>query len=169
MNTRWIIVSLSALLLGTSACGQRDNTLTDTQRAAIAGQVMKAGRAFEAAAERMDPDLFTKFALDSPDFRFLAPDGKAYTYAQSQTLWHGFVNAFASQSNPLHDTRVIVLSRDTALFSWQGGARVTGKDGTVYASTPMGGTDVFRKIGTDWKVIYIQESGPPPTPVTASR
>jgi hypothetical protein len=49
------------------------------------------------------------------------------------------------------------------------GARVTGKDGTVYASTLMGGTDVFRKIGTDWKVIYIQESGPPPIPVAASR
>ncbi len=117
--------------------------------------------AMKAATERMDPDLFTTYCVDSPDFLFVSPFGNAYNYAQSQTMWKGLVTSFRSQTNTLAKTRVIVLSPDEALFFWQGTVSGTTRDGHVFTTVPYSGTNLFRRVGGTWKVVYIQESGLP--------
>ena len=161
MNARWIGPALLALLASTTACSHKDDPPTAAQRSAITREVMQTALAMKAATERMDPDMFTKYCVDSPDFLFVLPYGDAFDYAQSQKLWSGLVYSFASQTDTLVKTRVVVLSRDTALFYWQGRVRATTKSGKVFDVSPYSGTNVFRKIGNTWKVVYIQESGSP--------
>ncbi|MGB8634875.1 MAG: nuclear transport factor 2 family protein [Rhodanobacteraceae bacterium] len=153
-------------VLALSACSREPGKLTDAQRTAIADEVSQAGNAFEAAAEQLEPDLFKSYVHNSPKFVFLTPDGQSLGYDQAVKLWSQFISAFASQNNTMRHTRVIVLSRDTAIYSWEGAVHLTTKDGTILKAAPFSGTDVFRKVGTSWKIIYIHESGPPPSPVT---
>lgn len=161
MKARWIVPAMLILSAGTTACSHKADPISDAERSAISKEVMKTALAMKDATERMDPDLFTKYCLDSPDFQFVLPYGDAFNYDQSQKLWTGLVNTFVSQTDTLVKTKIIVLSRDTAIFYWLGNVRATGKDGNVFAVGPYSGTDVFRKVGKDWKVVYIHESGPP--------
>lgn len=165
MYPRLIIPAMLVTVLLIAGCSQNNTALSDADQAAITQQVLKAGRAFEAAAVRLDPNLITDYCADTPDFVFLASDGTGYNYAELKNLWAGFISAFSSQTNPLRTVKVIVLSRDTALFSWQGGGQLTQKDGVVLNNNPISGTDLFKKINGQWKVIYIHESGNPPAPV----
>ncbi|MGA7297098.1 MAG: nuclear transport factor 2 family protein [Rhodanobacteraceae bacterium] len=154
---------LAALAL--SACSREPDALTTTERTAIADEVSQAGEDFETAAERLDPDLLKSYVYKSPEFAFLTPDGQYLDYSEASQLWSQFVSGFASQSNSMRHSHVTVLSRDTAIYSWEGAVQLTTKDGTLLRSAPFSGTDVFRKVGDTWKIIYIHESGPPPAPV----
>ncbi len=162
MNTRWIVPAALVMLVGTTACSRGDDPPTKAERVAITRQVMKTAMAMKTATEHMDPDLFTKFCVNSPDFLYVSPYGEAFNFAQSQKFWSGLVYTFKSQTDHLTKSRVIVLSRRTALFYWEGHVSGTAKNGDVFTTGPYSGTDVFRKIGNTWKVVYIQESGPPP-------
>lgn len=124
--------------------------------------------AFLAAAERLDAAGTMGFCLDSPDFRFLLPDGRAMGYAESKKAMGEVFSAFAAQKIPTRQLDTYVLGPDLALCAWGGGDDLIQKDGTVLRSDPFAGTYLFKKVSGVWKIIYCHESGNPFAPVKAA-
>jgi hypothetical protein len=118
-------------------------------------------RAFLAAAERLDVEATMAFCQDSPQFRFLLPDGRCVGYGEVKTLFKEAFAGFASQKLPTRELRTQVLAPDAVLCSWIGGDDLVRADGSILRSDPYAGTYLFQKLNGVWKLTYCHESGLP--------
>jgi hypothetical protein len=117
------------------------------------------------ACEKMDPAIMTKYCLEGPDFAFVMPDGKVYSFAEFSRMWAEMIPQIPAQKINLRTEKVIVLAPDAALYFWQGGNDMIQKDGVVMRTDPYCGTYLLRKVGREWKAAYFHESSLPMAPV----
>lgn len=174
MSRKAVAVGASALLVvlavswGSGPVGAqtaKGNAATgvpmDTTEAAVTHEVLKAVKEAFAAGATASRDM-SRFVWDSPDFAFLTPDGRVYSYAEFMRFWEGFVSQLSAQRMTIRTERVVVLGPDQALYVWQGADELVRKDGAVLRLDPYCGTYLYRKINGEWRMAHGHESGLPP-------
>ena len=101
--------------------------------------------------------IFRPFSKD-PDFYMIAADGKSYSYQEFYNNNKSYFDNLSAFRITTIKKDITVLSSDYVLVSWIYSVVATGKEGWQDIMDSAGATFLFKKVGSDWKVVKYQES-----------
>ena len=90
-------------------------------------------------------------------------DSSLMDYQVSKKGWMDFATSAATAKWTVVRLEFIVLTKDLVISAWVGKMELLLKSGDKTTIDPLGYTDVFKKVGGQWKVIYEHASGIPVT------
>ncbi|MGA9056579.1 MAG: hypothetical protein WB763_08745 [Terriglobia bacterium] len=79
-------------------------------------------------------------------------------YPAYKKVWMNLNNVSSLKWTPVH-CEYIVLAKDLAISAWVGKTEMITKSGEKIIIDPQDYTDVYKKVGDKWKVIYEHTSG----------
>jgi ketosteroid isomerase-like protein len=89
----------------------------------------------------------------SPELVHVA-DGSQNDYQTYKNGWIAVNNSAASwKLVPIHE-EIMVLTKDLAITTWVGKMEYLAKSGDKTTTDPIAYTDVFKRMDSQWKVIY---------------
>jgi len=151
----FIILSVAFLV----SCSQQEHSeLTEKEKAGIATEIGSVVDHIREAASHADTTgLFEAFKLDD-QFLYIETSGAFYNEAQYRAMarkWYGMITAEIIEKG---SEKFVYLDHGTVLWSYSGALRLDFKSGEKNRFSPFGMTMLFRKFGTEWKIVFMQES-----------
>lgn len=150
-----MIAALLLFILG-GCTSQQSDQLTQQQKDQIKSEVKVVMDSLGAKSERLDPDGVQYY---SPEVVILR-NGSLIDYQQYKKLWMDLNNFAAGKWITVHN-EYIVLTKDLVISVWVGKIELLAKSGDKITMDPQTYTDVFKKVGGQWKVIYEHSSSIP--------
>ena len=138
------------------------NTLTSTEKDAIAQEIKKVIGDLIQGCETLDMELAFGMFHDSPDFIMIGTDGTQCDYETYLKNNLDYLGACSSFKLTTFSGKTRVLDHETAIYSWAYRAEATLKTGEKDIVEKAGASFVFRKINDEWKVVYYHEASVPP-------
>jgi len=112
--------------------------------------------------EALNMDKVFEIFWNSPDFRMISMDGSLCDYQTYLGDNIGYLSECSSFELTTFDERIDVLTSDIAIFSWIYQAVAVLRTGEKDVVDKAGASFIFRRIDSQWKVVYYQESTLPP-------
>lgn len=152
-------IIVAALLLFIVGCTpQQSDQLTQQQKDQIKSEVKAVCDSLWAKWTRLDGEATIQYFRDSPEFVAFNADGSRSEFqAFKQMTLDGASSAAAFKLAPAR-IDFYVLAKDAVIYSWFGKSEFAMKSGDKITYDPDAGTFVFKKVGGQWKIIYIHES-----------
>ncbi len=153
-------VFVAALLVSYFGCtSQQSEELTQQQKDQISHEVKAASDSLWARWCRLDAKGTMVYFSDSPEFVALNPDGSQLDFQSYQKMTYGVIDsASALTMTPAWET-ILVLSKDAAVYAFQGRSEIFLKSGQRMAFDPYAITLVMKKQARAWKVVQVHQSG----------
>jgi hypothetical protein len=143
-----------------AACQSLPPTETPGQPSAeVRTEVEAAANQFVAAMERLDADAALRTMAAIPEFRHLDNEGHVMDFETGKRAIHQWFSMASSQKANGKRRDIAVLSRDVALYVWQGTLSVALKDGSRLEAPSYSVSILFKRIDGAWKIVFWQESG----------
>jgi hypothetical protein len=158
MKANIFVAALLLLCLGCTS--QQSDRLTQQQKDQIKSEVKAVFDSVFAKGEMLDADGALQYY--SPEL--VAVDNSSLIdYPAYKKKWIDFNNSAATVKWTTVRWEFIVLTKDLVISAWVGKMVFLLKSGDKTTIDPQGYTDVCRKVGGHWKVIYEHASGIPVT------
>jgi hypothetical protein len=127
--------------------------------AEVRTEVEGAANQFVAAMERLDAEAALQTMAAVPEFRHLDNEGHVMDFDTGKRAMHQWFSmaSFQKANGKRHD--IAVLSRDVALYVWQGSLTVALKDGSRLEAPSYSVSILFKRLDGAWKIVFWQESG----------
>jgi ketosteroid isomerase-like protein len=154
-------IFVSALLLFFIGCTQQQSEqLTQQQKDQIKSEVKAAMDSMGAKWVALDAEGALQFY--SPNMVAVA-DTSLIDFQAYKMGWHYYTESTASIKVTTHKMDYIVLGKDVAFCAWIGKVERVLKSGDKVTTDPQVYTDIYKKVGSQWKIIYEHGSGVPVT------
>ena len=149
-------IFVAALLLFCLGCtSQQSDQLTQQQKDQITKEVKAVLDSIFARAERLDGEGALQYY--SPEV--VVNHSALIDYQAYKKGWIDFDSAAATVKWTTVRCEYIVLSKDLVISAWVGKMEFLLKSGDKTTINPQGYTDVYKRVGGQWKVIYEHASG----------
>jgi hypothetical protein len=155
------VLGLSVLLAGCAGSG--DGALAEDERAALADSVRQFANEMVETIDRHDVDGFIAYHLRSPDFAWASRGAITPLDAHDVSMNEYFPGVGKNVHFKLGDSRVHVLSRDSAVATSIIHSTDIGEDGEATSGHEVWSI-VVQCIDDEWKVVQAHESYPPRPP-----
>jgi ketosteroid isomerase-like protein len=153
------IIFVAALLILLIGCTpQQSDQLTQQQKDQIKGEAKAVMDSILARWLRLDAEGAVQ--CYSPDMVAVG-DSSIIDFQTYKKGWIDFNNSLASVKWTPIQWEFIVLSKDLAMSAGLGKVEMLMKSGDKMTTNPQVWTDVYRKFGNEWKIIYEHGSGTP--------
>ena len=156
MKRNIFVAALLVLFVGCTS--QQSDQLTQQQKGQIKSEVKATMDSLITEFERMDAKGEMEFYWDSPDFVAFNPDGSRSDFVGYNKMIMDTFNSAAAIKVLITRVDIMVLTEDLAVCGWSGTTRVTLKSGESILFDPDALTFVFRKLTSEWKIVYLHES-----------
>ena len=157
MNKLCLNTMIAALLLFILSCtSQKSDQLTQLQIDQIKGEVKVVWDSLGAKCDKLDSNAIQYYLPEAVILR----NGSLIDYQEYKKLWMD-LNNFATGKWINVRSESIVLTKDLVIVAWIGKIELLAKSGDKITMDPQTYTDVFKKIGGQWKVIYEHSSSIP--------
>jgi hypothetical protein len=156
MKATIFVVVLLLFCLGCNS--QQNEQLSQQQKDQIKNEVKVTLDSLFAEAERLDAHGTLQYYSSE---LVTVGDSSLLDYQMSQKKWIDFVNSATSVKLTTVSIGCMVLTKNVAIFTWVGKGDVLLKSGDKTTIDPLSYTDVFKKVGSQWKVIYEHAAGIP--------
>jgi hypothetical protein len=150
---------LTANLLGCQSHAPRP--LTDTEKNDIIEAVIATAHAIGDAVNQINFPNFKNFFMESPDFMTVTPRGKILNYDQYMKSEQDFFESVSTLQLSIVNESAKVLERTLAVYTVQLKVNAILKSGKKLTFDNIVYTEIYRKSGDQWKIIYVQEAGQP--------
>jgi hypothetical protein len=158
MKTR---IFVAALLLFCGGCtSQQSDQLNQQQKDQIKSEAKVAVDSIFAKWGRLDVEGALQYY--SPEL-VVVGDSSLIDYQASKKGWMDFASSAATAKWTTVRLEFIVLTKDLVISAWMGKVELLLKSGDKMTVDPQGYTDVCKKVGGQWKVVYEHASGIPVT------
>jgi hypothetical protein len=153
-------ILIAALFISFVGCtSQQSEQLTQEQKDQIAKEVKVSLDSIFAKFERLDVDGGLQYY--SPEL-VVVGDSSIMDHQTSTKRWtEFFVGSVATANWTMSHLKFVVLTNDIVVSAWVGKLKLVLKSGDKLTIDPLSYTDVFRKSGGQWKVIYEASAGVP--------
>jgi hypothetical protein len=148
------------LLLCLGCTSQQSEQLTQQEKDQIKGEAKVAVDSIFAKWGRLDVEGALQYY--SPEL-LVVGDSSLINYEDSKKGWMDFASSAATAKWTAVRWEFIVLTKDLVISAWMGKVELLLKSGDKMTVDPQGYTDVCKKVGGQWKVIYEHASGIPVT------
>ena len=149
MKTSIFVAALFISFVGCTT-GQGDQ-LTQEQKEQIKKEVKVSLDSIFARFERLDVDGGLQYV--SPQMTEVG-DGSIIDYQTARKGWTDFFSSVATANWTMSHLEFVVLTNDIVISAWVGKVKLVFKSGDKLTLDRLCYTDVFRKSGGQWKVIY---------------
>ena len=159
MNTILKITFTAAVFIFLSGCHHEHNEqLTREEMEQIKSEVKKAAEPLmtgwaaldgSIALQSFSPDMVSCYDTMLLSYDAYAESWKVYTAARSAIMITDLKNDY------------IILNRELVIDSWVGRVEETLTSGEKITYDPMRYTNLFRKTGGQWRIIFAQSTGVP--------
>ena len=154
-------IFVAALLLFCLGCtSQQSDQLTQQQKDQIKNEVKLPLDSIFAKWERLDVEGALQYY--SPEL-VVVGDSSLIDYQACKKGWMDFASSAATAKWTAVRWEFIVLTKDLVISAWMGKVELLLKSGDKMTVDPQGYTDVCKKVGGQWKVVYEHASGIPVT------
>jgi hypothetical protein len=153
MKTRLIFL---VLLIVCFSCGTNNKPLSDSQKEKIKGEVKEVVSSFIKGCEELNFDMVIEPLFDSPDFIYIG-NGRAFSYKEVLAMNHVF-DSILNQKVTIGDEKYAFPDKSTVIYTANVESLVNYKDGHSTLADPEVLQFIFKKIDTQWKVIYYVDS-----------
>ena len=154
-------ICVAALLLFCLGCtSQQSEQLTQQEKDQIKSEAKVAVDSIFAKWGRLDVEGALQYY--SPEL-VVVGDSSLMDYQASKKGWMDLASSAATAKWTAVRLEFIVLTKDLVISSWMGKMELLLKSGDKMTVDPLGYTDVCKKVGGQWKVIYEHASGIPVT------
>jgi hypothetical protein len=152
-------IFVAALLVFFFGCtSQQSDQLTQEQKDQIKKEVKVSLDSIFAKMGRLDVD--GALQCYSPEL-VVVGDSSIMDYQTSKKVWTDFFGSVAAANWTPARLEFIVLTKEFVISAWVGKMKLLLKSGDKITIDPLGYTDVFKKVGGQWKAIYEHASGVP--------
>ena len=157
---RFLTFIIIATLMGCSINAPRK--LTDEEKAKIIEAVTQTAHAITDACNQINFVNFKDFFIESPDYIAVTPSGSILNYNQYMKDEQDFFESVSTLKLTIVNESVKVLESKLAVYTVQLKIIAILKTGEklTYANNVY--SEIYKKIGSQWKIIFIQEAGQPP-------
>jgi len=136
--------------------------MQDVDTNQIAKQVKLVADSLIRYSEEAQLDLFLKGYDDSPSFSHFSSDGKRRNYEELKNICTEYYTALKEQKISTLMERINVIDEDLVIIGWNGNILAQLKNGDSIIMNNYAITNVFKKVGGQWKIIHSHESSLPP-------
>jgi hypothetical protein len=154
MKANILVAALVLFFLGCTS--QQSEKLTQQQKEQIKGEAKVALDSIFAKWGRLDVEGALQYY--SPEL-LVVGDSSLINYEASKKGWMDFASSAATAKWTAVRWEFIVLTKDLVISAWMGKVELLLKSGDKITVDPQGYTDVCKRVGGQWKVIYEHPSG----------
>ena len=115
------------------------------------------------ALNKIDFPTFKSFFLDSPDFLSVSSDGSILNLEQVLSKEKRFFESASNVHADILSEDDKILERDLVVSTLLLKTDMTLKTGEKLTFEKLAVTNICKKIDNQWKTVFYQESGLPPT------
>jgi ketosteroid isomerase-like protein len=153
MKATIFIVTLLLCILGCTP--QQNDQLTQQQKDQIKNEVKAVMDSSIAKANRQDMNGFIEFY--SPELTCVY-DSSIFDYETYKKIWFDFPTYMTSWKWIPVRFECIVLTKDFVVSTWIGKCEFYGKSGEKTTVNSRDYTNVFKRVNSQWKIIYEHSS-----------
>jgi PBP1b-binding outer membrane lipoprotein LpoB len=157
------VLLMFCVILITGCTNQTPKPLTDEEKAAIIKEVTDANKVSIDALNKIDFPTFKSGFLDSPDFLSVSTDGSILNLEQVISKEKGFFESASNVHSVILNEDNKILEKDLVISTLLLNTNVTLKTGEKLTFEKLAITNIYKKIENQWKSVFYQESGLPPT------
>ena len=161
MKTKVLLTFCLILIAGCT--NQTPKPMTDEEKAAIIKEVTDANKLSIDALNKIDFPTFKSFFLDSPDFLSVSSDGSILNLEQVLSKEKRFFESASNVHADILSEDDKILERDLVVSTLLLKTDMTLKTGEKLTFEKLAVTNICKKIDNQWKTVFYQESGLPPT------
>jgi hypothetical protein len=140
---------------------KRKNMVQDQEHQIITEVANVAGK-WKETSQAAALDVFLSCYDNAAGFVYISSDGKTRNYADFSNICTGYYQALRDQRADTHEETFHVLAQDLVIHCWTGNILAQFKNGSMMKMNNYTVTNVFKKLGDTWKIIYSHESALPP-------
>lgn len=152
-----ITAALIVLCIGGCSTPQSDQ-LTPEQIAQITQEITAINDTMAQSMQQLNAKSSLRFLDDSPDFRFVEPNGRAKTYQQIEAGTIAMDSLLVARTLTTTKTEFPLVTQDVVVILNLGTDQQTDRAGNTYAADRVATTLVFRKKEGAWKIVFGQAS-----------
>jgi PBP1b-binding outer membrane lipoprotein LpoB len=161
MKTKVLLMFCVILIAGCT--NQTPKPLTDEEKAVIIKEVTDANKVSIDALNKIDFPTFKNGFLDSPYFLRVSIDGRILNFEQAMSEEKGFFESASNIQAVILNEVDKILEKDLVVSTLLLNTNMTLKTGEKGTFEKLEVTNILRKIDNQWKSVFYQESGLPPT------
>jgi hypothetical protein len=157
MKANIFVAALLLLFLGCTS--QQSDQLTQQQKDQIKSEVKVVADSIIANLERVAPEGWSQYWVDSPDWVCFNTNGSRSDYQalrKASLDWPKMANGYTWTTSR---EDFIILSQDIVVWALQGKDQIVLNSGERISFDPHAYSMMFRKINGQWKMFYLHTSG----------
>ena len=142
------------------SCTKKSNSaLSEEQKKQILNDIQPViAQIHEAAANVDTTKLYEVFSFADNDFMYVETSGAFYDKTAYKNMVRQFYAPLTGEIIEKGTEKYTYLSADNVLWSYSGALIATYKNGQQVRYETFGMTMLFRKVDSNWKVVFLQES-----------
>lgn len=165
MNSRLFFFFTLVLLCG---CSNKSGfTLTEVEKNKVMEDIRSEIAALSQGSESLNTTKAFELYSDSPEFRFISPDGSLTDYSAFFKSSDEFFKSCSGVKFTKLQDEFTFLTDDLVIYSWIYNAKAVLKSGERYNYDKVGATFLFKRMNQKWKTIYFHESASAPVVATS--
>ncbi|HET9433844.1 MAG TPA: nuclear transport factor 2 family protein [Chitinophagaceae bacterium] len=136
--------------------------MTESETNRVKEEVREALNKITEYSQEARLDSFLNAYHNCPDFLHFSADGKMRTYSEFRQICTEYYTSLIRQKLFTISRTFQVLDANLVITGWTGNINAQFKNGQSMNMSNYSVTHVFKKIGSDWKIIHSHESSLPP-------
>jgi ketosteroid isomerase-like protein len=163
MKTKYLTILIIVFLMGCST--HLSAQMTSEEQETAKKEILEAVSTIFKNLHNMDAEALYQSYAESPDFIQISTEGSMVDFQNAKNLHAKWFTTLSSLNvTPIKET-FRFLPCNTVIYLWLGKFEMTTKQGRQLKVDQFGITFIFRKMDSQWKVIFQQGSSLPPVSV----
>ena len=140
--------------------------MTETETNQVIKEVKDVLSKITEYSQEAQLDSFLCCYHNYPAFLHFSADGKMRNYDEFRQICTEYYTSLNRQKLFTINENFNVLDANHVIIGWTGNINAELKNGSLMIMNNYSVTYVFKKIGRDWKIIHVHESGLPQETIT---
>jgi hypothetical protein len=136
--------------------------MTEAETRTIINDIKDVFEKITEYSEKAQWDLFLSCYDSSSTFLHFSGDGQMRNFDEYKIICSEYYNALKEQKIITNHLKIHVVNTNLVVLGWAGNIIAQFKNGDTMKLNKYAITNIFKKIGNDWKVIHAHESSLPP-------
>ena len=145
-----------------SCSNHRPDKMTEAESSSIENEIRNVSDKITGYSERAELDSFLSFYDNSPEFLHFSSDGTMRNYEELKKICTEYYTTLKEQKIVTIREKIHVLDTSLVVFGWTGNIVAHFKNGDTMIMKNYSITNLFKKTGSNWKIIHSHESALPP-------
>jgi hypothetical protein len=162
MNRILVLMIITAL----SGCSTKaPRALDDYEKTEITNAVINTAHAITDACNQISYLNFKNFFIESPEFLTITSSGSYLDYSQFMKGEKDFFESVSTLQLTILNESVMALEETLAVYTARLKVIAVLKTGKTLKYENDVFSEIYKKTGNQWKIIFTQEAGEPPVTV----